>query len=70
MNDLTHSISITITGRYPHGKTQQHGAVTLDGNGDIDHFFDAFRSALVVGGFSAAMAARLDFKDDEGAGNA
>ncbi len=64
MNDeLTHSVTVTINGKYPHGE-RQHASVTMAGDGNIEHMLDVFRAALIAAGFSALCASRLDFKED------
>ena len=59
MDELTHSIEITITGNYPHGQ-RQHAKVALSGDGGLDHMIEAFKAALVATGFSLETAASLD----------
>jgi hypothetical protein len=59
-DDLTHRITITLHGLYPHGKEHEHASVTMAGDGSLDHFVDAFRAALVAAGVSASTAALLD----------
>lgn len=59
MDELTHSIEITITGNYPHGQTQ-HAKVQMAGDGGLDHMIEAFKAALVAAGFSLGTAASLD----------
>ena len=58
-DDLTHTVTITVTGKYPHG-SREHCSVTLAGHGDLDHMIEAFKAALVAAGFSVATAAKLD----------
>lgn len=67
-DDLTHRITITVHGRYPHGE-QEHATVTLAGDGSLDHFVDAFRAALVAGGVSASIAALLDMGPERQSGD-
>jgi hypothetical protein len=50
-DDLTHTITITISGNYPHGE-KTHEQVTLSGDGSLSHMILAFRTALVAAGFS------------------
>ena len=50
-DEITHIITVTVTGRYMHGKEQEHAQVRIGGNGDLDHFIETFRSALVASGF-------------------
>lgn len=58
MDDLTHTIVITISGNYPHG-TKTHASVTMSGDGGVEHMLDAYRTALVAAGFSPAKAQKL-----------
>ncbi len=57
-HDLTHSITVTVTGLYQHG-VQQHATLTMAGDGSLDHALDTFKAALVAMGFSAALAEKL-----------
>ncbi len=59
MDELTHSIEITIMGNYPHGQ-KQHAKVQMSGDGGLDHMIEAFKAALVAAGFSLEAAASLD----------
>lgn len=59
MDDLTHTITITVSGNYPHG-AKTRASVTLSGTGDLDHHIEAFKAALVASGFSVSVAAKLD----------
>lgn len=58
-DDLTHEVTITITGNYPHGK-KQHAQVVVAGNGDLDHMIEVFKAALIAAGFSMDTAKKLD----------
>ena len=58
-DELTHTVTITVTGNYPHGSKQQ-ASVSMSGDGGLDHMLDAFRAALVAAGFSTDTAAKLD----------
>lgn len=58
-DDLTHTVTITVTGKYPHG-SREHCSVTLAGGGDLDHMIEAFKASLVAAGFSTETAAKLD----------
>lgn len=58
-DDLTHTVTIAVSGNYPHG-AKAHASVTLSGDGGLDHMIEAFKTALVAAGFSLAVAARLD----------
>jgi hypothetical protein len=51
-SDLTHTVTITISGNYPHGD-KTHEQVTIGGDGSISHMILAFRTAMVAAGFSA-----------------
>lgn len=59
MDELTHSIEVTITGNYPHGQ-KQHVKVQMAGDGGLDHMIEAFKASLVAAGFSLETAASLD----------
>lgn len=59
MDDLSHTITITVSGNYPHGE-KPHASVTVRGNGDLDHMFEAFKAALVAAGFALETAKKLD----------
>lgn len=59
MDELTHSVQITITGNYTHGP-KQHASVQLSGDGGLDHMIEAFKAALVAAGFGMGTAASLD----------
>lgn len=59
MDELTHSIEITIAGNYQHGQ-KQHVKVQMSGDGGLDHMLEAFKAALVAAGFSLETAASLD----------
>jgi len=58
-DDLTHLVTITVTGRYLDGE-RQHSSVTVAGDGGLDHMIDAFQAALVAAGFSTETAAKLE----------
>ena len=66
MDDLTHTIEITIRGNYPHG-VKQHSSVSISGDGGIDHMIDAFKAALIAAGFTAKTVQRI-FVEDRGDG--
>ncbi len=59
----THTVTITVTGRYHHGEAQ-HASVTIAGDGGIDHMIDAFKAALVAAGFAPDTAGRLEVRDE------
>jgi hypothetical protein len=59
MDELTHSVTVTVNGKYPHGE-KQHATVTMSGDGSLDHMLSTFRAALLAAGFSADIAAKLD----------
>lgn len=62
-DDLTHTVTVSIEGNYPHGQ-KQHAQVIVAGDGDLEHVLDAFRTALVAAGFSCETAARLTIGDE------
>lgn len=60
MNDeMTHTVTITVTGNYPHGQ-KQHAQVTVSGDGGLDHMLESFRAVMVSAGFSMDTARNLD----------
>jgi hypothetical protein len=59
MSDITHYVTVTITGNYQHGD-KADATVTLGGRGDLEHMLSTFRAALVVAGFRAETAALLN----------
>ena len=59
MDGLTHTVTVTIIGNYPHGH-KMRAEVRISGNGDLDHMFEAFKAALVAAGFSTETAGKLD----------
>lgn len=58
MDELTHTVTITVTGNYPHGG-KQHASVTMAGDGGLEHMLDIFRAALVAAGFSTKTVESL-----------
>lgn len=58
-DDMTHTVTITVTGDYPHGP-KQHAQVTVSGDGGLSHMIESFRAALVAAGFSMDAARNLD----------
>jgi hypothetical protein len=60
----THSITIVVTGRYPHGREHPQASVTVNGDCSLEHAVDSFRAALVAMGFACATAATLNVGDD------
>lgn len=54
----THSITMAVKGRYPHGDAQ-HASVTVEGEGDLDHYIQAFAALLVAAGYSSETAAKF-----------
>lgn len=54
----THSITMSATGRYPHGNAER-ASVTVEGEGDLDHYVQAFAALLVASGFSSDTAAKF-----------
>ena len=62
MDELTHSVTVTVNGKYLHGE-KQHASVTMSGDGGLEHMLAAFRAALVAVGFSTGKAADLQFRE-------
>ena len=58
-DDMTHTVTITVTGNYQHG-AKQHASVSMSGDGGLDHMIEAFKASLVAAGFSVETAAKLD----------
>ncbi len=54
----THTITVTIEGRYPHGE-KQRASVSVDGDGTLDHMVDTFQAAIVAAGYMASTAGTL-----------
>lgn len=63
MTEPSHTITVFINARYPHGERAQ-ASVTMAGDGDIAHAMDTFTAALVAMGFSAELAGRLMLRDE------
>lgn len=62
----THIITVHTDYKYLHGEPQQQAHhIVVRGDGDLDHYLHAFRTALVAAGFDLETAARLDIKDSE-----
>jgi hypothetical protein len=59
MDGQTHTVTITVTDHYPHG-LKQYASVTIGGDGQLDHMFEAFKAALVAAGFALETAKKLD----------
>lgn len=62
MDELTHTVTVSIIGRYPHGE-RQHAEVMVAGSGDLAHMLDTFRAALVAAGFTAETASCLTIEE-------
>ena len=58
-DDMTHTVTITVTGNFPHG-AKQHASVSMSGDGGLDHMIEAFKASLVAAGFRTETAAKLD----------
>lgn len=58
-DDMTHTVTITVAGNYPHGQ-KQHSQVTLSGDGGLDHMIEAFKASLIAAGFALDTAKKLD----------
>lgn len=63
-DSLTHTVTVTVTGKYPHGQQQVHASVTVAGDGSLDHMIDAFQAALVAAGFATDTAGRIGVRDE------
>ena len=61
----THTITINVVARYPHGSMPQSGTaeITRTGDGSIEWFLDSFRACLVANGYSGALADRLQLAE-------
>lgn len=62
MDELTHTVTVTVTGRYPHGE-RQHAEVTVSGRGDLAHMIGTFQAALMAAGFTAETASCLTIEE-------
>ncbi len=61
-DDLTHRVTITIIGKYMHGE-KEHASVSINGDGGIEHMFDAFKVALLAAGYPMVVVNKLDELD-------
>lgn len=59
MDELTHTVTITIDGNYPHG-AKQHAQVIMSGDGDLHHMIEAFKAALMAAGFGYETVKQFD----------
>lgn len=62
IDEFTHKVEITISGKYPHG-SKQHASVSICGDGGLDHMIEAFKAALVAAGFAMDTVKKLDELD-------
>lgn len=60
---MTDDISNTIEIRYLPDKEKEQSLVRVSGDGSLDHFLDAFQSALIAAGFGPDTTKRLCFKE-------
>jgi hypothetical protein len=60
----THTISIRIDYKHFGDPDKRTSIVTIDGDGDLDHYIETFRTALVAVGFAMETVAKLDIKDE------
>ena len=58
MDELTHTVTITVTGNYTPEDYHEHASIRLAGDGSPEHMLDAFRAALYAAGH-VEIAARL-----------
>lgn len=58
MDELTHKVTIEISGRFAKTHTSQ-ASVTIHGDGGLEHMLHAFEAALVAAGFPPETAAQL-----------
>jgi hypothetical protein len=60
MDDLTHTIEITIIQRYPPDGDQK-ARIVIDGHGalEYDTIVEAFRASLLAAGFAEVVADKL-----------
>lgn len=58
-DDLTHTITITIDGNYPHG-SKQHAQVIMSGDGGLQHMIEAFKASLMAAGFGYETVRQFD----------
>ncbi len=57
----SHTLHIELKQRYAHGQADAC-SVSVDGEGDEDHFITAFQAILVAAGWSIEKAATLGFE--------
>lgn len=57
----THTITINVVAKYPHGMADESGtnSVAMTGDGTIEWMLDCFRACLVANGYSGALSDRL-----------
>jgi hypothetical protein len=60
MDDLTHTVEITIIQRYPPDGDQK-ARIVIDGHGalEYDTIVEAFKAALMAAGFAEVVADKL-----------
>ena len=62
----THRITVTIDAQYQHAAvTVPSASVCVSGSGNIDHFLDVFRAALVAAGYAAGTAEKLQIVEGD-----
>jgi len=61
----SHIITIETTFRYEHGDQRQNTwSVSLQGDGTVGSYVQAFRTALMAAGFDAELAGSLGIRDE------
>ena len=57
---MSHTISIVTEFKYWHSDPKSHMySIEVSGDGDIDHYLQAFRTALLAAGFTTDLIDRL-----------
>lgn len=62
---MSHKITVTVKAFYAHSGKREVQTVSIDGDGDIDHFLTAYQAGLVAAGFATGLAERLMLKENE-----
>lgn len=54
----THSITMTVTGRYPHG-AEEKASITTEGDGSLEHIAQTVAALLVAAGYATDTALKV-----------
>lgn len=62
---MTHTISVVTEFKYLHADPKSlMYSVEVSGDGDIDHYLQAFRTALLAAGFTMELVDRLIIQEN------